>query len=110
MAPANMAIGVAPGNFMVQAAPTVRDVGAHEHDWHEAGRDGSGEVYRECSVCGSRSVASGRRAYAIRQDWLAGGAWSSERPKPAEPKKDGEAFAFRRKRGRPRKTVAPSDS
>jgi len=48
----------------------VRAVGPHPHDWKEAGRDGQGEIYRECSVCGTRANVHRARHEAFRQAWL----------------------------------------
>ncbi len=58
-------------NNMITLPYRVRDdVGPHQHDWREIGRDGQGEIYRQCRICDARSCVTRPRFQALRQDWL----------------------------------------
>lgn len=91
-----------------QAHPAgVRNVGPHVHTWVEVGRDAQGEIYRECSFCGARSVAYRARFEALRQDWLNyredWAAAPEPAPEPVPEPEDDEPEPVKRKPGRPRK-------
>lgn len=97
---------------MIEAAPEVRgngvhhgahirEIGAHEHRWQNIGTDGTGEIYRECHICGTRTVVSGNFHGAQRQDWLGGASWERSAEPLAEPPAEGEDLKFSRRRGRP---------
>ncbi|MCD6070546.1 MAG: hypothetical protein K0S42_1062 [Microvirga sp.] len=62
-------------NQKIGRADHIREVGPHAHDWVDVGRDGAGEIYRECLQCGSRSTTASEHTRAQRRDWLAGGKW-----------------------------------
>ena len=93
-----------PQNRMITGSPHIREVGPHQHKWAPVGTDGSGEHYRECSVCGTRTVESGNFRGALRQLWLNGGDWDlpNEAPRTENGQDpNGEAMKFPRRKGRP---------
>jgi hypothetical protein len=66
-------------NNTMLSSPNVREVGPHGHRWSTVGGDLQGDIYQECSVCGSRRVrtnANGR--VPLRKDWLEGTSWEIE--------------------------------
>lgn len=106
----------APRN-MQAGSDHVRNVGPHPHEWKNVGTDARGEVYQECTVCGTRRCLRGARFEALRFDWLEGTApWllSEEKAEPAKTAdetkapvtdEDDDAEPTKRKPGRPRKSA-----
>lgn len=62
-------------NMMIGRADHIREIGPHPHEWRMIGRDGAGEVYDECLLCGTRRTTAAEHSRAQRRDWLAGAAW-----------------------------------